>query len=265
MQTTFPLPKVPIIRNRHEFVLERCKDKSILHLGCVDTGLLETRFRQGQLLHQKLAAITNDLWGIDINAEGIDFLRNQGFSNLLIGDVSELAGLSALSHLRFDIIVASEIIEHLPNPGLFLSNIQTLMEPEKTDLIITVPNAFRIHTLLGMLKGVEYIHPDHNYWFSYYTITNLVQKHGFTITECCVYSSQQTNILPQKLIKRLSKKEKIAVPVQGLTAPVIRKPWQKGVNYLQSLRKRMLAAFLYHKTSFFSDGIIIVAKLKDNV
>lgn len=185
------LPKVPIVTGRQSFVISRCKGKKVLHLGCVDKGLLYERFSSGELLHQKLAEVSSELWGIDIDEDGISFLRSKGFNNLIVGDVCNLDKIPDLQEHIFDVIVASEIIEHLMNPGLFLEAVKKFMRPGHTELIVTVPNAFRLSTLIQLLHGVEYIHPDHNYWFSYATVTNLLKKAGFEIREVYVYSFEK--------------------------------------------------------------------------
>ncbi len=79
------LPKVQVVNGRQELIVNRCRDKKVLHLGCVDVGLLSERFPSGGLLHQQLAAVAGELWGVDIDTDGVSFLRSQGFNNLVVG------------------------------------------------------------------------------------------------------------------------------------------------------------------------------------
>jgi len=255
------LPKAPIVIGRQDFVLARCKDKKVLHLGCVDSGLLRERFLSGELMHQKLAGVAMELWGIDNDADGIFFLRSQGFDNLVVGDICNLDKIPELQKQRFDVIVASEIVEHLMNPGLFLEAVKNLMIPAHTDLIVTVPNAFRVSTLLWLLRGVEYVHPDHNYWFSYHTVTNLLRKSGLAIHEVCVYSFQSTKILPRRIGKFFGRKNAGTDLSSGVGAGFLSSSvWIRAVGYCKSMPRRLLTCLLYKRTPFWGDGIIVVCR-----
>lgn len=115
----FKVPKVNIVKGRIEFVLEKCKDKKVLHLGCVDEGLTIERFKKDQLMHLKLMKVAKEVIGIDVSKEGIKFLQEEGINNIIYGDVEHLDSIKKLQEEKFDIILASEILEHLNNPGLF--------------------------------------------------------------------------------------------------------------------------------------------------
>jgi 2-polyprenyl-3-methyl-5-hydroxy-6-metoxy-1,4-benzoquinol methylase len=197
MDTLNKLPNVQVVNGRWDYVLDRCRNKRVLHMGCVDTGLLEERLQRGQLMHQRMSQVAAELWGTDINVAGLETLRKHGFNHLFAADASKIGNVSELLSANFEVIVASELVEHLDNPGLFLDSLKALMQPKKTELIVTVPNAFKLNTLRGLLGRVEYVHPDHNYWFSYYTIQNIITKHGYHISEAVMYVYQQS------LMKRL--------------------------------------------------------------
>lgn len=248
------LPDAEIVYGRQQPVYDRCRGRRVLHLGCVDAGLLEERFEAGLLMHQKLAAVTADLWGVDIDEEGIRFLAERGFTQLVAADVS--AGVPELDGRTFDIIVASEVVEHLDNPGAFLRSVHGWMTPGETELIITVPNAFRVDTLLGLFRGVETVHPDHNYWFSYRTATNVLIKAGFEVLDVTVYSLQPRGLLPD-LLRRTPAP---AHPGEGASGPRPSLAW-RGLDYLRSLPRRLLVTFLYSRTVFWGDGLILTARV----
>lgn len=256
------LPKVPVVYGRIDLILERCKGKRVLHLGCVDTGLLCERLTRGELTHQKLAEVSNELWGIDINPEGISFLREQGFDNLITGDICHLNQIERLREKTFDVIVASEVMEHLQNPGLFLKGVTTLMRPGETELILTVPNAFRIDTFLRLFRRIEFIHPDHFYWFSYYTLTHFLQRNGFEIENVYVYSFQRIPRLPIGIRNRTQTKmpNEQRRPMGNLLSCDILFVKQL-VNFLRSILKSFMIVFLLKINPFFGDGIIIVARV----
>lgn len=252
MDPYIQLPRVPLLNNRQDIILEYCSNKRVLHLGCVDAGLLQKRFERNELFHQKLALVASELWGFDIDKEGINFLIEQGFNNLFCGDVSDINHVKPLLGIHFDVIVASEIVEHLQNPGLFLQTVKSLMIPGETTLIITVPNAFRIDTLLKLMNNIEYIHPDHNYWFSYHTITNLLKKNGFTISQIYVYAFNQSSILPRS-IRKISTKRKVQHPISTLsnnhTSLLSIFLLKKILSYFTSLPRCFLKTFLIFKNT----------------
>ncbi len=227
-------------------ILQKCQGKRVLHLGCVDAGLLHERFARGELMHQRLAAVAETLWGVDIDETGIAFLRQQGFGQLIAGDICTSETLEPLQGQPFDVIVASEVVEHLLNPGLFLASVRRLMIASQTELIITVPNAFRIETLLWLRHGVEYVHPDHNYWFSYLTAGNLLRKTGYTTPEVYAYSYQGGVSLP-------GEPHVVAKPY----IPV----WKRAAGFIRFLPKRLLYTYLYSTTAFWGDGLILVTQV----
>lgn len=267
-----PLPDTPMLHGRQNFVLNASRGKRVLHLGCVDTGLTVERFQRGELMHQKLDRVASELWGVDVNAEGIAFLREQGFENLLAADISLSENgapqpqteeiMQLLQAQAFDVILATEVLEHLPNPASFLAGVKRLMKPGHTQFIVTVPNAFRIDTLLWMWRKVELVHPDHNYWFSYATITALLRKAGFTIEQIYPYTLQSSQILPGK-VRRLfqpAKQRPGASSPVPTTEPAAAAP--KSVSaYFGSLPKRMLVRLLYSRTPFWGDGLLVVTRV----
>lgn len=250
MNPYHPLPRLPLVSGRHDLILSRCRGQRVLHIGCVDAGLLEERFRRGELMHQRLAAVSGELWGVDIHAEGIAFLRQQGFDHLVTGDMSDPAILTQLPGGYFDVCVASEVIEHLLNPGLFLQNIKKLMIPEKTELIITTPNAYRIETILSLLlQNIEFIHPDHNFWFSYVTLTNLVRKSGLRVEEVYVYTFQPTTWRPAKA--RPASPSRPGAETRRLDS------WR---SRLARGPRRLVSTWLLRRHPCWGDGFIVIAR-----
>ena len=254
MNPYIKLPKVPIVYGRQNVIITKCKDKQVLHLGCVDEGHLYERFERGELMHQMLAVVSKELWGVDIDTKGIEYLRHQGFENLLVGDVCMLESVEVLRNRVFEVIVASEVIEHLQNPGLFFEGVKRFMIPEETELILTVPNAFRIDNLLWLFRGVEYVHPDHYYWFSYYTVCHFLEKNGFVLKNVMVYSFQRQEILPRvSLTPSFTKLDDFEKTQKSF--------WGKGKRYIRTLPKYLITRFLLKRTPFWGDGIILIVKV----
>ena len=89
---------------------------------------------------------------------------------------------------EFDIIVAGELIEHLSNPGKFLSNCYDHLS-EDGIVIITTPNPRRLQHLYWYLSGNESrINTEHTMWFDNQVFDELVSRHNFRIRQFHYYS-----------------------------------------------------------------------------
>lgn len=177
IRTTRVVSRVPEI-------LRLCSYKKVLHLGCADMPY--TLERGDGLLHNQLARVTAPgmLWGLDISLEGVHILRGKGFDNVIHGDVERMG--PEFQHMDFDIVLAGEIIEHVANPGLFLKGLTSIMS-EKTELILTTPNASSFKGFLHAMMREEKVHEDHNYYFSYRTLKQLLEKCGLRCSEIYYY------------------------------------------------------------------------------
>jgi hypothetical protein len=246
----FSLPRLPIVRGRFPFLSSRCAGKRVLHLGCVDSGLLDQRFGAGQLMHQQLAHTATELWGVDIDAPGVAYLAERGVPNVVVGDVYTLEHVDALRGRTFDVVLASEILEHLLNPGLFLKSVGALMVPETTELILTLPNAFSLATLLRLLDNVETVHPDHNFWFSYRTAVTLVSKCNLRVCEAFVYSFEAA-------VPPAPGSAAAATSDKGTQAG---KTLRRPIAALRALPRRLLVRFLLARSAFWGDGLILVCR-----
>lgn len=175
--------------NRVEFIKEACRGKKVLHLGCTDYPFTERVIEFNMLLHFELAKIAGELYGFDFDQAGIDILEKHGTKNLYRADLEKLEEVDL--NEKFDVIVAGEMIEHLSNPGLFLRGIKRFMHSE-TDLLITTINAysglrFAIYGLRGKGGINEPVHPDHVSYYSYKTLSLVLQRENLVVKEFCFY------------------------------------------------------------------------------
>jgi len=186
-----------VVVDREKKILELCKRRSVLHLGCADHPFGKEQYQKGILLHQKIADVTNDLMGIDLSTEGIAWLTSVGYKNLLVGNAEKLSELGI--KCKFDVIVAGELLEHLSNPGMFLSSVHPLMAQGGV-LIITVPNAHAVKSFIRILfLRKELVHPDHFYYFSVATIEHICKRYNYELLEYFYYLSNPNGI-SKKLI-----------------------------------------------------------------
>ncbi len=179
--------------DRVEFILDSCKGKTVLHLGCTNWPYTKQAIENDMLLHFAIGKEARELYGLDFDQEGIDVLESHGITNLYCGDLEKLQDVPM--DQTFEVIVAGEMIEHLNNPGLFLDGIQRFMD-SGSRLVITTINAYGASRFLQYgLRGkggtVEPVHLDHVAYYSFSTLKLLVERAGLSVNEFYFYDIGQ--------------------------------------------------------------------------
>lgn len=176
------------IQQRVGYILDACRNKRVLHVGCADVPLTQKRLEDGTLLHGMIEKVAAVQYGIDLSAEGIGILRQQGYNNLAVANVEELTKSNPFGDVNFDVIVAGEILEHLSNPGYFLDGMKPLLSNTGSRLVLTTVNAYCAYRFVyAFLMGGEKVHPDHVYYFSRSTLIRLLTRHGFEVEDFAFY------------------------------------------------------------------------------
>lgn len=144
-----------------------------MHLGCIGNNdqPIESRVEKAhQSLHWKLSRIAS-VTGIDYSRDIIDAYRSLGiYTNILAGDVQELEKIEL--NKQFDVILATDIIEHLSNPGLMLEGVKRFCHPD-TQIVVTTPNAFGLPNFLRFFMGKYQETAEHVLNFNVETLFNL--------------------------------------------------------------------------------------------
>lgn len=148
------VPQAPMV-NRAEFILDHCRGKRVLEFGA--TGKL----------HTQIVEVASATLGVDREAA----------DGVIAFDLDDVAQ-SRLPGFEAEVVVCGELIEHLSNPGWFLTRLRRQYPAAVT--IITVPNAFSAAAARHMANGVENVNRDHCCWFSFMTLKTLVGRAGYT-------------------------------------------------------------------------------------
>ena len=173
--------------NRVSYILTTCVDRRVLHIGCTDSPYHMERYKNKELLHIMLMDVAKELWGIDTDMESVEWLRTEhGTGNILCANIEHVGSIMDDKKKYFELVLASEVLEHLSNPGLALDSIQQYLRDDGC-LLITVPNAFCIRNFLNSCLYFEKVHPDHKMWFSPRTIYQLLDMHGYITTDIFPY------------------------------------------------------------------------------
>lgn len=183
MKETFDLVQ------RVDFIKAVCKGQKVLHLGCTNYPYTEESIENKMLLHFELEKIASEIYGFDFDQRGLDILEQHGSKNLFRVDLEQLDQV-ALDE-KFDVIVGGEMIEHLSNPGLFLTGIKRFMSDD-TRLVLTTINAycalrFMMYGLRGRGGKNEPVHPDHVSYYSFRTLNLILERQDLKLKEFYFY------------------------------------------------------------------------------
>ncbi|MGI9072217.1 MAG: class I SAM-dependent methyltransferase [Bryobacteraceae bacterium] len=172
--------------SRWDFLLKRCTNKTILHLGCIgETDCAPEEkleaFCSGRALHPNLVRVASDVTGVDLNAEAVHLIQTKaGLNDLLVGDVEHLEAINL--QRTFQLIIFGDLIEHLSSPGLALDGIRQFMSPD-SELIISTPNAFSLPANIRYSLGRHREGAEHVAAYSKFTLPAVLARHGFSVTE----------------------------------------------------------------------------------
>lgn len=169
---------------RMNYIEKLVKGKNIIHLGCLDHNitLIEQKIKQNIWFHKKLDECSNKCLGIDINRDGIEYIKKElGYKNVICHDILEEKVNKEIQNDNWDYIILGEMLEHIDNPVKFLKMIGEKYADHIDKLIISVPNAMSFENFKHAFKHIEFINSDHRYWFTPYTLGKVVTQAGLYI------------------------------------------------------------------------------------
>jgi 2-polyprenyl-3-methyl-5-hydroxy-6-metoxy-1,4-benzoquinol methylase len=159
-----PLPPATSV-DRTVFLLKHVAGKRVLEFGASGP------------MHDAIVKAAEQVMGVD-REDG------PGVVGFDLDDVSQQSlpkevfrGLDVV--IKPDIIICGEVLEHLSNPGWFLTRLKR--EFEGVPVIITVPNAFAAAAAKWIAKGIENVNQDHVAWYSPKTLSVLLQRAGYAV------------------------------------------------------------------------------------
>lgn len=148
--------------------------QTVLDVGC-----------GGGNLAKKLAKKKCLVIGLDIDPK-VTKTAAEHYREIVIGDVEDQLTLRKLNKKKFDVIIFSDILEHLKDPENVLKNlVKFLATPGK--VIISVPNiAFLTNRLLALLGRFDYtdwgtMDRTHLRFFTKKSISSLIKNTGLEI------------------------------------------------------------------------------------
>ena len=206
----------------------------ILDVGC-GTGLNA----------RHLANMGHTVVGTDVSSVAIEKFAQKGFKGIVC-DMEKGAGLP-LPDASFDLVFASEVIEHIADTATFLAELHRLARPGGL-LVLSTPNsAFWPYRLLGLAGRTpsEVQHPGHVRFFSRGLLARAIESAGFaveTISARHIYF-----VLGSSLGDALA-------PVLKRFGFVVEPRFATGGHFWQ------LSRFAPRASTFWADTLIVVAR-----
>ena len=167
--------------SRIEFLKEVATKKSVLSLGCSSGRFIEDHIHQQSLLHVILHNQASELYGIDLDEDSLQLMREKlNYENLYHGNVEQLQDVPI--NKEFDVVIAGDILEHITCPGAMLEGVKRFLKPDGR-IIISTNNAFGLHYQIKRWLGSYKEHFEHVSFFSPETLSHMFDRHGYNVTE----------------------------------------------------------------------------------
>lgn len=186
---------VPRPVDRLDFLSKMVRHKRVFDLGALDETALDAKADSNSWLHARLCASASSVVGID-NSDRLppEGLATPNGGHIIHADIFNLAPVIE-RHGRPDIIVAGEIIEHLPDTGAFLKSLKSNTVLRGVDFVFSTPNACCWHNALVGLADRESMHKDHLQVYSYKTLRTLFSRAEIDLHELVPYHVRFTEMV----------------------------------------------------------------------
>lgn len=181
------------------YIVEECRDKTVLEVGCVNHSIKGIKGQQklGIWLFDYLNKYSKKATGIDIDKDAVKYLQKKGY-DVRIGDAQNFN-----LKIKYDVIIASKLVDHLLNlDGFFVSCRKHLKPGGK--LIISDDNILSLPVLFTWYYKKRLGSPDKDITVKiipeYYRL--FVVRYGFEV-DSIKYISGTGNSALFRLFKKL--------------------------------------------------------------
>lgn len=178
----------PVDRVTHMAAL--VKEKRIFDLGALDETALESKRDNGRWLHARLCCSARDVVGIDNSSllpEGGMITADNG--RIIRANIFDLSPVVAALG-KPDMLVAGELIEHLPDTLGWLQSLKRNPDLTGVELVFSTPNACNWYNGLVGLLGRESMHCDHLQIYSNKTLRTLFDRSGLQLLSLVPYHAR---------------------------------------------------------------------------
>lgn len=125
-------------------MLAEHKGKRILDLGC-GNGLIACR-----LLNDGF-----DIYGIDASETGISVANTKKPGRLFVQDISTERLPDALSEFRFDVVISTEVLEHIYAPRSYMKLLKNILHPGGIVIISTPYHGYLKNLVMALTNKFD--------------------------------------------------------------------------------------------------------------
>jgi SAM-dependent methyltransferase len=161
---------------RNELITKICEHKYVLDIGCVDHDF--DKRSQGWWLHDVIRDVARQVVGVDVDLAGIEKMKAAGY-DAIHEDITVDANETA-ERAPFEVIVAGEIIEHLPCPQHLLESTRDLLRPDG-QLVVTTPNPYAPWRMRTGQLGKTWENVDHIAYMFPSGMAEMADRTGFRL------------------------------------------------------------------------------------
>ena len=160
-------------KSKDAIIISKCRNKNVLDVGCAGQ---DRNFESKEWLHNRIRCVAREIHGVDILKSEIKKLSAMGYS---IFHIDELASLNN----KYEVIVMSDVIEHVNNPVSFLRTYSQCLVDDG-EMIVSTPNSNRARNFIHILISNNYaINFEHTMWLCPKTFLEIIERSGLYPTE----------------------------------------------------------------------------------
>lgn len=202
-----------LIKDRHDYIIEYCRWKKVLHLGCIWNSY-QSVGKYEPWLHKEICDVSKTCVWVDFDKERIPFAEKASNSKIHYWDVQNFAIGDT-----FEVVVAAEIIEHIEDFRGFFDSIKKHLAKDGI-LIITTPNVFNFSNIIRVIGRWQVLPDrDHVVFFDLFTLQQMMRRNNF---EYITYY-YNTELAPQRIKNMIIRGLGYVFPILNLNLMVVAK------------------------------------------
>ena len=160
-------------------ILEHKKEAYILDIGCGNGSLARKLNSNGFI----------NVYGTDASLQGIEIAQRTDKNRFYVQDLNSQELPEEIKSIPFNIIISTEVIEHLYDPDKFITFCKNiLLKNGGGEIIISTPyHGYLKNLILSILNKWDHHHTvfwrgGHIKFWSRKTLSKLLNNHGFQVT-----------------------------------------------------------------------------------
>ena len=154
-----------------------------LHVGCADAPIFDPETN----LHYRWLKEGFEIDGYDPAQDELAIMSGTW------PDADFYSHLTSLKKGEYHLLMIPDVIEHVGDVEEFLREMEWI---EAYAFALSTPNGMSMHSYVHEGVAYEEIHPDHNFWFTPYTIVNTIHKYtSWQVSEVVLVEDQKQMVI----------------------------------------------------------------------